>query len=566
MKSNVSFTSKDPAALWLRYGLPLLLVWLFSGSASGDVNDPKDPNIYFPCKFRTITYAAKANAPAGTISNVEFRVDPGSGPAQVFWSGAPSVNCSGSDPTFTCFNNAITVTLPNTSSGPLPKTDPALVSNTLAIPAGPDSGDVKVTVTDAANPATTCDQTYRFHITANGGGWGDPHLTTVDGVHYDFQSAGEFVTLRDEYLEIQTRQTPVATTFLPGANPYTGLAGCVSVYTAVAARVGKHRVSYQPEPGGVPEPSGLQLRVDGERVELGPRGRELEGGGRILNAAGGGIEIEFPDGTRLIVTQGWWASQKTWYLDVNVYDTTASEGLIGRLAKDSWLPALPDGSSLGPKPTDLHDRYVALYEKFANAWRVTDASSLFDYAPGTSTADFTLAEWPREKPSSCDLPAALRTQPPAQPLDLQVADKHCSGIVDANLKANCVFDVRVTGHPGFADTYRLAEQLRPRATRITVKDDKDPTKYGENVTFTATVAQTVSRREDAPTGTVQFILNGNTVGEPVKLESNGQAMWRTSKLKAGKHQVSGKYLPSPGSKFLASTSPEESHTVEWRGK
>ena len=43
---------------------------------------------------------------------------------------------------------------------------------------------------------------------------GDPHITTIGGIHYDFQSAGEFVALRDgNGMEIQTRQTPIATTF-----------------------------------------------------------------------------------------------------------------------------------------------------------------------------------------------------------------------------------------------------------------------------------------------------------------------------------------------------------------
>ena len=42
---------------------------------------------------------------------------------------------------------------------------------------------------------------------------GEPHITTMDGVHYDFQSAGEFVALRDgNGLEIQTRQTAISTT------------------------------------------------------------------------------------------------------------------------------------------------------------------------------------------------------------------------------------------------------------------------------------------------------------------------------------------------------------------
>ena len=97
---------------------------------------------------------------------------------------------------------------------------------------------------------------------------GDPHLTTVDGVHYDFQSAGEFVVLRDrDGLEIQTRQTPVATASAI-ADSYTGLTTCVSLNTAVAARVGTHRVTFQPNLSGVPDPAGLQLRVDGNLAAL----------------------------------------------------------------------------------------------------------------------------------------------------------------------------------------------------------------------------------------------------------------------------------------------------------
>ena len=33
-------------------------------------------------------------------------------------------------------------------------------------------------------------------------------------------------------------------------------------------------------------------------------------------------------------------------------------------------------------PASLGARYDTLYEKFADAWRVTDRDSLFDYAPG----------------------------------------------------------------------------------------------------------------------------------------------------------------------------------------
>ena len=44
---------------------------------------------------------------------------------------------------------------------------------------------------------------------------GDPHMTTVDGLHYDFQGAGEFVALRGTGgMEIQLRQTAVSTACL----------------------------------------------------------------------------------------------------------------------------------------------------------------------------------------------------------------------------------------------------------------------------------------------------------------------------------------------------------------
>ena len=105
---------------------------------------------------------------------------------------------------------------------------------------------------------------------------GDPHLTTVDRTNYDFQSAGEFVALRSvDGLEIQTRQTAVPTVSTVGPNPHTGLTTCVSLNTAVAARVGTHRVTYQPNLSGIPDPSGLQLRVDGALTTLGARGLDL---------------------------------------------------------------------------------------------------------------------------------------------------------------------------------------------------------------------------------------------------------------------------------------------------
>ncbi len=299
---------------------------------------------------------------------------------------------------------------------------------------------------------------------------GDPHITTLDGTRYDFQGAGEYVVLRDPGVaEMQVRQAPIATTFNPGPNPYHGLATCVSLNTAVAARVGERRVTYQPDLRGVPNPEGLQLRVDGKLQTVGPEGIDLGNGGRIVQtSAPGGIDILYPAKYVLRVTPGWWSSQSKWYINVGVLpapatttsgaspDSTFIGGLAGPIAPRSWLPALPDGSSMGPMPASLHDRYVGLYEKFGEAWRVTDRSSLFDYRRGTSTSTFTLKSWPGEKPP-CELPEVT----PVKPVDLRVAMKACNEIQDRNMRAECVFDVRVTGELGFAETYLQTENATP---------------------------------------------------------------------------------------------------------
>ena len=388
---------------------------------------------------------------------------------------------------------------------------------------------------------------------------GDPHITTVNGVQYDFQGGGEYVSLRDaDGTEIQTRQTPIATSFNPGANPYTGLATCVSLNTAVAAQVGSHRVTYQPNISGVPDPSGLQLRIDGNLTTLGANPIDLGSGGRIVKTSvPGGLQIDFPNETVLSVVPGWWSSQSKWYLNVDVLRTPSLEGLMGALHPGSWLPSLPDGTSLGPKPASLHQRYVDLYQKFGEAWRVTDKTSLFDYKPGTSTATFTLKTWPLENP-----PCVVPETHPVKPVSLQVAELACRRVTDKNMHANCVFDVRITGNTNFAETYLHSQRIKSGATTTVIADDVDPTQVGETASFTAIVSRGPFSGKVVPTGAVQFIVDGVKSGLPMKLDSNGRATLETEHLRVGKHTISAAYLPSEDSVFLPSTSSDEVHTVK----
>lgn len=312
-----------------------------------------------------------------------------------------------------------------------------------------------------------CTREFALRIVSPAGGWGDPHLTTVDGVAYDFQSAGEFTALREPGLEIQTRQVPVSSASHGITNDYTGLRTCVALYSAVAAKFGSSRVTLQPPAGEQPS-ARMELRVDGKVVPLTPNGIDLavegKSNGRIVQT-GENIEMTDVNGTRLVVTPKFWSGPNLWYLNVNVMDTTAREGTMGLIAPKSWLPALPDGSSVGSRPEGSAERYEALYEKFADAWRVTDATSLFDYPEGKRTADFTLDEWPRNNPESC----SLEGQTPVQPADQATAEAACAGITNPAHKKDCIFDVQVTGFKGFAEGYAAMKDLKPSPTGWTVK-------------------------------------------------------------------------------------------------
>ncbi len=401
---------------------------------------------------------------------------------------------------------------------------------------------------------------------------GEPHITTVNGVHYDFQGAGEFVALRDAgRLEIQTRHAPIATTSIPGPDPHDGLATCVSFTTAIAVRVGKRRVTYIPNISAVRDPSGLQLRVDGVPIELGPKAIDLGDGGRIVKTlAPGGLEIDFLDGSILFVTPGRKDAQSYLNLDLirapgmdGIMDAerdsgriSGAQGIMGTVATGNWLPALPNGRSMGPMPASLHERYLDLYQKFADAWRVTDKVSLFDYAQGESTDTFTMRNWPPEKPP-CIIPEAI----PVEPASQAVAQNACGPVTAKKLHADCVFDVMATGDTGFAKTYLLSQRIREGSTTIRLGGKKNSTKLDE-ITFTATVVRATWMDGGVPTGSVQFTLDGNKAGGAIELDTNGRATWVATGLKEGKHVASATYNPAKGSTFLVSTSFDLILTVD----
>lgn len=306
---------------------------------------------------------------------------------------------------------------------------------------------------------------------------GDPHIRTVDGVHYDFQSTGEFILLRDPGLELQARQSAVTTAGPLGPNAHTGLSSCVSLNTAVAMRVGDHVISYQPilDPQVNSEfatrksdirPSRLQLRVDGKPTALGSTAIPLSKGGRIIPTNNqGGIEVQLPGGTRVAVTPSFWERHQLHYMNINVYHGRATEGIMGAIAPNNWLPMLSNGEFLGPRPASLSQRYQDLYTTFADSWRVDTTTSLFYYEPGITPASFIVSNWPESQAQGCVAPAQPGVPVPTAPItpmSQAQAGQHCNGLVDAQRRDNCIKDVMATGDAIFAETYHESQRLDQR--------------------------------------------------------------------------------------------------------
>jgi hypothetical protein len=259
---------------------------------------------------------------------------------------------------------------------------------------------------------------------------GDPHLMTIDQHRYDFQAAGEFTLLRspDGSLEIQGRQ-----------EAWQG-SDHLAINTAIAARVGTHRIGIYVD-GDL-----VQVRVDGTLTKVG-QPLDLGSGGRIVPYSLG-YEVDFPDGTTL-----WAMSTGQWGINAQIRPSLAlrgdGTGILGLVPPAGMMvPELPDGSGL-PVPADAHAGFLELNQTFANAWRVTAASSLFDYAPDTSTASFTNEDFPSEATSVtlADLPAA----------SLASAQQACAAITDPALHDQCLFDVATTGQAGFSNLYQVTQ-------------------------------------------------------------------------------------------------------------
>ncbi|GAA5200372.1 VWD domain-containing protein [Microbacterium jejuense] len=249
----------------------------------------------------------------------------------------------------------------DTTSDTIPLDERAIL---LAMAAGDEQHGYAIK-TQKWDPDTRCEKPKPNPKTA--GTHGDPHIRTFDGLSFDVMTRGEFVVARDTAggFEVQGRHEAVSRSeTAPAGN------------SAIAITAAGHRFTFTAAEFALD--AEVTVRADGE-----PRAdaRFTVAGVRVEHSDIDGYRawtVTLPDSSTVTLVWGSW-----FFVDLALTPERAARtvGLVGSADDDATNDLrLPDGSLL-PAGANIET-------DFAEKWWVDAATSLFDYAPGTSALGY----------------------------------------------------------------------------------------------------------------------------------------------------------------------------------
>jgi hypothetical protein len=274
-----------------------------------------------------------------------------------------------------------------------------------------------------------------------GRSYGDPHLKSYDRATYSFQTVGEFVLSKNTngLFEVQTRQRAQDENF--------------SLNAAVAMNIAGDRLCFY----AADKPDDIQqtpLRLNGQPIQLQGRSYYLPHGG-VIRLDGRNYTIAWPTGETTVIDVRSPGARGFVNVTVGIFacDRNQYEGLLGNnngFSEDDF-----NSRTNMPRPNNIAALSIAsayafdtreaaqintfaeqefqayLAKNFAEDWRVTDLTTLFDYRPGTTTAFFTDRSFPRIHMNISQMNAQSREQ----------ARQRCAQMgVPADEMGGCIFD------------------------------------------------------------------------------------------------------------------------------
>ncbi|GAA3319008.1 VWD domain-containing protein [Arthrobacter ramosus] len=260
--------------------------------------------------------------------------------------------------------------------------------------------------------------------------FGDPHLVNLDGTAFDVQSVGEFDL-------VQSAQDDVPYDFRVQAR-FKGLSGGkVSTTDAVAFVLNGKKVIL----------SSTGLTVEGTHLDIPDGSYVYFGAGSAVFRSGNAYAAVWPGQTdRPVLTF------ESSNVRIHVPPAISTRGLLGNnngIKGDDFVTR--GGWNLGANPSA-----AALHGSFADSWRITDATSLFSYDAGQSTATFTDTSYPQNIVKVSDYSADVIT----------AAQNSChqANVEEGPALSGCISDVILSGD---APTYTaLAAQVKAPASSL----------------------------------------------------------------------------------------------------